>query len=394
MTAARHLLLAHDFPPMGGGIARCLGEIARHYPGGGIVVSTGSPPDGGLDRDPAVRVERSSGSLRSMRGVLGWTRAVDRLVHEVRPSFVWAGNLKPAGYPANLLHQRRGLPYGICVYGLDVLTLERQVVRSRLKRAIARRLAHDAALVVAISEWTAARWHQLLGALGLAHAAARTRVVPLGADPVRFRPLRADEELRHRLGLPPARWLLTVSRLLPHKGIDQGIRVLARLAPRHPTLRYAVAGCGEDRPRLERLARSEGVAERVHFLGGVPDADLPALHNLAELYLGLSRFTGDQVEGFGLSLVEASACGRPVVAGRSGGVPSAVRPGETGLLVDPLDADAAAEAVEAVLTQPELAERLGGGGRMAVERYFNWSRVAGEFYALAEVSASSARAGR
>ncbi len=84
------------------------------------------------------------------------------------------------------------------------------------------------------------------------------------------------------------------------------------------------------------------------------------------------------VEGFGISLSEASASGIPVVAGSGGGIPDAVRDGETGLLVDAERPEAAIGAVRQLLQDRELARRLGAEGRRAVETYYNWERVATE----------------
>src|SRR2546421_8942916 len=81
------------------------------------------------------------------------------------------------------------------------------------------------------------------------------------------------------------------------------------------------------------------------------------------------------VEGFGIALVEASACGRPVVAGNSGGIPDAVRDGETGFLVPPEEPAAFADAICRLLADPAAANRMGQNGRRAVETYFNWDRV-------------------
>jgi phosphatidylinositol alpha-1,6-mannosyltransferase len=85
-----------------------------------------------------------------------------------------------------------------------------------------------------------------------------------------------------------------------------------------------------------------------------------------------------RVEGFGISIAEASACGIPVVAGRSGGIPEAVRDGETGLLVDAERAEAVSDALRVLLDDPALRVRLGGAGRRAVETYYNWDRVAAD----------------
>ena len=119
--------------------------------------------------------------------------------------------------------------------------------------------------------------------------------------------------------------------------------------------------------RSQAEARELGVADRVRFLTDVPDRDLPALYNGAEVYLGVSRLMEQRVEGFGISLAEASACGVPVVAGRSGGIPEAVRDGETGVLVDAERPEAVAEALGRLLDDPALRARLGAAGRRAVE---------------------------
>ena len=128
-------------------------------------------------------------------------------------------------------------------------------------------------------------------------------------------------------------------------------------------------------PQLEALSHQLNLSDAVRFLGAVPDEELPALYNAADLYVGASRRHDLLVEGFGISLVEASACGLAVVGGRSGGVPDAVREGETGILVDPDNPAAVAAGVTELLSDPERRKRLGAAGRKAVESYYNWDRV-------------------
>jgi phosphatidylinositol alpha-1,6-mannosyltransferase len=224
----------------------------------------------------------------------------------------------------------------------------------------------------------------------------RVRVVPLGADQEFFRPGIDFRDVRRRYALEEGRWLLSVARLTRHKGIDTVLRALAALGDRYPDLRYAVVGEGEYREALEAEARELGVAGRVRFLAGVPDRDLPGLYNMAEIYLGVSRLLEQRVEGFGISLCEASACGVPVVAGRSGGIPEAVRDGETGLLVDAESAEAVVGALRRLLDDAPLRARMGEAGRRAVEREFNWDRVTadlvrigGEFAPLGAREAAS-----
>lgn len=390
-----HLLLAYNFPPIGGGLSRWMGELARYYPAGGLVVSTGRV-EGSDAADAALpnsvdRVAIDSRRLRTLPGLVLWSRRLMSLCRSLQPGFIWCGNVIPAAHPASYTRRSTGVPYGIIVHGTDMLLVRRQARASAFKRKLAQIVIGPAAAVIANSRYTRDLFLEVSSELGLDRDPDTARVVPLGTDPVHFRPGIETSDVRTRYELGGGRWMLTVANLLPHKGIDTGIRVLAELAARHPELGYAIVGSGAYRDELQRLATDLGVANRVRFLRGVPDADLPALYNAATVYLGVSRFEPTSVEGFGISLVEASACGVPVIGGRSGGVPDTVREGETGLLADPTDHTGVAAAVESVLDDPERARALGAGGRRAVETHFNWTRVAGDVMRIGE---EFARAGR
>jgi phosphatidylinositol alpha-1,6-mannosyltransferase len=104
---------------------------------------------------------------------------------------------------------------------------------------------------------------------------------------------------------------------------------------------------------------------------------------MADIYLGLTRETALDVEGFGISFAEAAACGVPVVAARSGGIPDAVVDGDTGLLVDPLDESEIDAAARGLLGNAALARRLGAAGRERVVAYLNWTRVVKEMRTIA-----------
>jgi len=372
-----------------------MGEMAKRYPPGTLVVSTGQH-QGSAEVDASLankvdRVEVPSRRLRTVQGLLLWSHRAVRLARSVRPEFVWCGNLKPAGYPGRWIRKRVGTPYGILLYGTDLLLLRHRIRRSPIKRAWARTLIGSAAALVAISRWTREETLSLLDDLGLNRSDIDVRLLPLGTDPDHFRPRIDPSSVRARYGLAGGRWLLTVARLAAHKGIDTGLHVLAALREQHPDLRYLVVGRGDRQSQLEGLARDLGVADQVRFLTNVPDSDLPALYNTAEIYLGLSRPAGLMMEGFGISLSEASASGIPVVAGSGGGIPDAVRQGETGLLVDAEGPEAAIGAVRLLLRDRELARRLGAEGRRAVETYYNWQRVATELAGIGHELGKSPR---
>jgi len=377
------LLLSFNFPPHGGGIARMMGELALRYPPQSLVVSTGTYPHSAESdaRFPQTidRVGIRATRLRTVNGLAQWTKRASRLARRNRFGFAWCGELKPAGYPAWWLARRHGIPYGVVVYGTELLLVDAKIRRSRFKRWTAGGLVTRAAVLVAISQWTAAVARSVCELLGRPDLAARVRTVPLGTEPAQFRPGIDPTTIRARYGLQGGPWILTVARLEWHKGIDTVIQALPAVRAAHPTARYVVAGTGPRQPQLEQLAARLGLGDAVRFLGFVPDDALPALYNAVDLYVGASRYHELLAEGFGISLVEASASGIAVVAGRSGGVPDAVRDGETGILVDPEDPAAVAAGISRLLGDESLRRRMGAAGRRAVETYYNWGRVAEDF---------------
>ena len=154
------------------------------------------------------------------------------------------------------------------------------------------------------------------------------------------------------------------------------IRALPYLLQTVPDVRYIIVGSGPQ-ATLDHLARELRVRDRVIFAGLVPDDDLPAIYALCDLFVMPSRqnLAQQSVEGFGLVYLEANACGKAVVGGRSGGVGDAVQDGVTGLLVDPHDPKDIANAVGILLTNRELARQLGEQGRSRVVKDFTWDTV-------------------
>ena len=373
------LLLAFNFPPHEGGIARMMGEMARRYAPYSLLVSTGTYAGSaesdtdylqGIDRVP-VRAKR----LRTVNGLLRWTIRTDALARRHRPRFTWCAELKPAAYPARWLRARYGIPYGVFTHGAELLLLDHKLRRSRFKHWTGRKLLDGASVFVANSQWTADYTRRILSDLGLDHQGDRVRTVPLGTDPEQFQPGLSTAQIRRTHGLEGGPWILTVARLDWHKGLDTVIRALPAVRAAHPNVRYAIAGVGECRPYLERLVAELQLGDAVRFLGFVPEADLPELYNAADVFALVSRRYDLLVEGFGIAAVEASASGVPVVAGREAGLIDAVRDGETGLLVDPYSPAAVAEALNRLLADAALRRRMGAAGRRAVETYFNWDRV-------------------
>jgi phosphatidylinositol alpha-1,6-mannosyltransferase len=381
----RHLFVTQDYAPDLGGMARRHVELCRRFAPDDVIVSTvAAPAAGAFDAAEPYAIRREPFPFGHANRFVNQMRWAGSLARECGRGIdlVHCANIRPSGYAVLMARARRRVPYVVYVYGGDLLR-EREKTRNAAKRSVARRLFARASGVVAISEWSAALARELMANLGVL-APPPVAAIELGTDPAQFHPSRDRGRLRERLSLGTAPVILTAARLVPHKGQDVGIRAVAHLSAAHPALRYVLVGEGPDRARLAALARDLGVADRVIFAGAVSDDDLADAYATATVYLGASRIdNGINAEGFGISFVEAAASGVPSVAGDSGGVRSAVRDDETGFVVPPVDASAVASALGRLLSDDGLRRRMGSAARLAVERHYNWDRVARETLAFA-----------
>jgi phosphatidylinositol alpha-1,6-mannosyltransferase len=375
----RHLFVTQDYGPDLGGIARRHVELCRRFAPDDVVVSTVASPGGAAfdsgERYAIAREPFPFSAAKRFVNQLRWSGSLVRHVH-AGAEVLHLGNVRPCGYAAWLAARRTGVPYVVYVYGGDVLRELQKTRANPLKRMSGRAIVGAARGIVAISEWTAGVTRTLLAELQLV-CAPPVRVIELGTDPAQFGARHDRGTLRARFGFGDAPLLLTVARLVPHKGQDVAIRALARLSAEVPRLCYLIVGGGEDGPRLMALAAGLGVADRVILAGTLSDDEIAEAYATATVYVGLSRVDrGVIAEGFGISFVEAGASGVPSVAGDSGGVRSAVRDGETGLVVPPEDVDGVAMALRQLLTDPDFRKRMGAAARRAVETHYNWDRVA------------------
>jgi phosphatidylinositol alpha-1,6-mannosyltransferase len=154
------------------------------------------------------------------------------------------------------------------------------------------------------------------------------------------------------------------------------IRALPALRRQVPDVLYAIAGDGEERVGLERLADECGVRQSLQFLGEVDDCRLICCYQQCDLFALPNRRVGSDIEGFGMVLLEAQACGRPVVAGDSGGTAETMRVGETGRVVLCDTPDALAALLPGLLARPGELKRMGEAGRRWVVERFDWDALA------------------
>jgi phosphatidyl-myo-inositol dimannoside synthase len=354
----RSLLLTTSFPPTLGGVETLLYQTNRRLREPPLVLA-GAPAAAADMRVEPIRLGPASRAAYRPLWALHpslhyvqtfWTAAL-RAVSEHKPEVLQVGHVYLAPL-AWLLARRRGLPFIVYAYGQEVWREGRAIGRAALDARLRGQALRSADRVLSLGGFTSsllADWRV---------SAERIVEVPYGAEP---RPASA---------VPSGCVLLSVARLVPRKGIDMVIRALPQLPE---GVQYRIVGGGPDEARLRGLAASEGVSERVHFLGRVDAATLDAEYQRCAVFVLPSRRTPDGgVEGYGLVYFEAAAWGRPVVAGRSGGEADAVIDGQTGVLVDGESVDRVADAIGALLADPARLGRLGAAGRLRVESTHNW----------------------
>lgn len=373
-----HVLVTNDFPPKVGGIQSYLWELWRRLDPSSFTVLTSSSDPGAAEFDEeqserGIRIERLE--ARMLLPTPGLARRVESVVASTGSSLVV---LDPA-LPLGAIGRTLSVPYAVVLHGAEVtvpghLPLSRSLLASVLARA---------RLLICAGSYPASEARRSVREME-AHrvgAPASDRYleiaeVPPGVDTDRFRVLDRPGRAKARaaFGLPERGLVvLSVSRLIPRKGMDVLIEAAAALRRSFPELVVAIGGEGRDRSRLERIARRSGAP--AVFLGRVPDAELPDLYGSADVFVMAcrDRWAGLEQEGFGIVFLEAAACGVPQVAGRSGGAAEAVAHGETGFVVDePSDPARVASALRRLLSDGELRLRMGESARRRAQSQFDY----------------------
>jgi phosphatidylinositol alpha-1,6-mannosyltransferase len=214
-----------------------------------------------------------------------------------------------------------------------------------------------------------------------------------GVDTERFVPAARDPRARDQLGWHDRPVVLTVGRLQRRKGQDQMISALATVRRKVPDVLYAIVGDGEERGALEGQVARTGLGRHVQFLGEVSDDRLIECYQQCDLFALPNRQIGKDIEGFGMVLLEAQACGKPVVAGASGGTAETMRIPETGRVVPCDTPEPLAALVADLLADPEGLARMGAAGRQWVVEFFDWSALSRRALDLFEAPGPVSRAG-
>jgi len=372
------LLLTNDFPPIISGISTYFYQLWRWLPAeSSRILAPAQPGDHEIDQGLECQVirrrlplgESMVAKLLKMICVAFWALI---LVPRLNIDTLLCGQVLSTGAAGWLCRRLFATRYIVFVCGSESIRFG----RIRLLSMMIQKILQHADTIIANSESTKQEF------IRSGVAAEQITVITPGVDTHFFTPRSGSNFFRARYNLESKPVLLTVSRLDERKGHDRVLHALALLSKEYPTLTYLIAGTGREESRLKQWAAELGVTDRVIFYGRVPNDQLPALYNAADIFILPNRETkndarlrGD-IEGFGIVFLEAAACAKPVIAGNHGGAAEAVEHGRTGLLVDPDAPETIKAAIVQLLENRALAQRLGLNGRERCVESFRWEALA------------------
>jgi phosphatidylinositol alpha-1,6-mannosyltransferase len=383
----KYLVLTELFLPTKGGTAVWFAEVYRRLGGKAIHIVTakvaGDEEVDAMHPNTIHRLELARKPWLKPESLLMYLRLFARafrLAAGTRFDEIHAGRALPEGLAAWLVARLTGHRVLLYAHGEELTTWGQGAKYKTMRFAL-----RSADRVIANSEFT----RDLLRALGV--RGERIALIYPGVDTDRFRPGLPCLDLKSRLGIEPGgRLVLSVGRLQRRKGFDTVMQCIARLRAAGQPVSYALIGIGDQREELGQLAGKLGIEDAVHFLGHVPQDDLPRWYNACDVFVMPNREIDGDTEGFGMVFIEAAACGKPAIAGSAGGTASAVLDGVTGFRVDGNDVGAVCARLQELLADEPKASALGRQGLERVRAEFAWEQVAARTATLLERHAHDA----
>ncbi len=360
------LLITYDFPPIPSGIATVFYNVWKMFsPQNHLILAPRIKGYKKIDSATGFKIYRyfPFGRMRIMRIVLLYVYTLVLVIRE-KIDVLICGVPLSIGVIGLTFKKIWGMPYCVFYYGGEFNKYRKRKIMFAFLKIIIK----NADCVITNSTFSSRE----VSKYGVKEDKIH-KITP-GVDLDKFKPDLECADIKKNLKLDDKKVLLTVSRLVRRKGIDTVIEALPIIIKEFPNIRYLVVGKGEESEDLKKFAKSKGVENNVVFVGYVPDDELPKYYNTCDIFLMPNRETvGEEtVEGFGISFIEASACGKPVIGGASGGTKDAVINGETGFLIDPENIQEMANLIGRLLKDGNYAATIGNNGRKRAEQEFGW----------------------
>ena len=374
---ATTLFITNDFGPRAGGIETFVHGLIERLPKGSVIVYTSAQANAQtfdaewlLKYGVEVIRDRSKILLPTPRVI----KACQKLISNRKLSKVAFGAAAPLAMMARAMRSAGAQKVVALTHGHEVWWAKVPPFSFAI-----RYMGKNIDVITYLGDYTRG---EISKALSEADASKLVQIAP-GIDVDHFVPTDSSN-LRAELGLTDKSVIISVGRLVHRKGQDKLISALPEIKTSVPNVHLVLVGVGPHQDYLEKLALKLNVSDCVTFIGRINYAELPKYICLGDIFAmpSRSRFFGLEVEGLGIVYLEASACGLPVVGGKSGGAPDAVLVGETGVVVDGTNPSEIAEACIELLNNPELCALMGANGRAWIIENWRWEIWATRYAAL------------
>lgn len=373
----KSLLIAVDFPPVVSGIGTVFFNVWKKLPEEKFIILAPKSADySKIDKKEKYTVYRiklslGNGIISRFIRTISLIVNVDKIIKKENIDLLICGSPVSAGITGLIFKKFHKIPYIVFGYGGETSYYSKNLSISNIMKSVLR----NADLIITNSNYTKKEFQSLCP------ENSRIDILMPGVDTNIFKPENKDERLIKIHYLKNKKVLLTVSRLVKRKGHDYVLTALAEIIKTYPNIVYIICGKGPEKENLKKIVKNLKLEDNVILAGYISDEELPKYYNLCDIYIMVNReIKGDwktePVEGFGISFIEASACAKPVIAGKSGGTEDAVVHEETGLLVKPDNEQEIKDAILRLINDENYAVEMGRRGRERVEKEFNWDFVA------------------
>lgn len=369
-------LITNDLGPRAGGIESFVLGLLERVEKNSVVILT-STQSNSMEFDQDLYEKFGAIIIRDRSKVLLPTPRVARkavkIMKEHQASTIWFGAAAPLALLARKMRKAGAINIVALTHGHEVWWAKIPIFRGAITK-----ISRDVDSLTYLGDFTK---NAMMPAIQ--DKSKLVKIAP-GIDTDHFAPSDIDLNLVEKYKLQNRRVIVCVGRLVHRKGQDKLIEAMPQVLERFPDAVLLIVGQGPIKSMLDKLIRHHGIEHKVIFTGRINFADLPKYIQLGEVFAMPSRdrFFGLEVEGLGIVYLEASACGVPVIVGKSGGAPDAVVKDKTGLVVDGTSPKEIADAICQVLANQEMAKQMGRQGRQWVVENWRWQIWSEKFNAL------------
>ena len=301
------------------------------------------------------------------------TARILRTAASIHPGAIHCGDLFPQDLAGMLLRKRSRMPFLVYVHGDEISQTEGRRLQPRVRNAIYR----SADAVVAANTFAYERVAAICG------STERLSLITPGVDTTNFYPGERPEWVARKYDLGTSPVIVTVGRLVKKKGHETVLRSLPAVLEQIPDAKYLIVGGGPEEARLKRMTEELGLQRAVRFTGDISHHALGDFYRAGDIFCMINqRDASGDIESFGMVFIEANACGKPVIAGRSGGTAESVVNGQTGLLCEPGNHAGLSEILLLLLSNQELRRRMGSTGLERARKEFDWDARARQLLAV------------